>query len=289
MYRVLVPVYEELNIELPDGYRAYARYYAPARCRAAVLYLHGIQSHAGWYEASAERLQEAGMAVLVPDRRGSGRNRQSRGHADSCDQLLADTRVCMDQLLSRTGVAKCAVVGISWGGKLAAAMHVKHSGAISALALVAPGIFPKIDVSSLDKFRIGVAMISNREKAFPIPLNNPELFTGNPERIEFLRHDALQLHEATAAFFLASRRMDKVARRLGKAIPVPVHVFLAGDERIIESEQTKDFVRQLGWRDTTITQYTGARHTLEFEASSDEYLNDLTAWLGDRCITERVV
>ena len=49
--RIIHPVdCEEITIRLPDGYQAYARYWAPADCRGGVLYVHGIQSHAGWYE-----------------------------------------------------------------------------------------------------------------------------------------------------------------------------------------------------------------------------------------------
>jgi len=40
--------FEELTIELPDGYRAYARYWDHPNPRGAVLYHHGIQSHCGW-------------------------------------------------------------------------------------------------------------------------------------------------------------------------------------------------------------------------------------------------
>ena len=48
--------YDERNITLPDGYSAYARYWPVREPAGAVLYLHGIQSHCGWYEESARRL-----------------------------------------------------------------------------------------------------------------------------------------------------------------------------------------------------------------------------------------
>ena len=67
-----MPAFEELTIRLPDGYRAYARLWKANPSRAAVLFLHGIQSHAGWYDLSASRLAQAGFTVLQPDRRGSG-------------------------------------------------------------------------------------------------------------------------------------------------------------------------------------------------------------------------
>jgi len=244
-----------------------------------VLHLHGIQSHAGWYEASARRLCEAGFAVLQPDRRGSGRNQVQRGHAESSPQLLADARACLDELTRRSGCASNYVLGISWGGKLAAALHADDPRGIAGLILVTPGLFPIVDVSAAEKFRIGWSMVANPSRSYDIPLNDPELFTSVPRWIEFLRNDELQLHQATAGFFLASRRMDKVARRLAEARPVPLHLMLAADERIIDNAGTREFVRNLPWPARTITTYENSRHTLEFDPDADAYLEDLVRWI----------
>jgi alpha-beta hydrolase superfamily lysophospholipase len=270
--------FEEITIRLPDGYEAYARYWPTLSCRGAVLYFHGIQSHTGWYEESAARLRAAGFAVLQPDRRGSGRNQVDRGHAESSDQLLEDARCCFDELLKRSGCRSCLVLGVSWGGKMAVAMHAANPEGIDGLVLVAPGLFPIVDVSAAEKFRIGWSMVSNPSKSYDIPLNDPELFTSVPKWIEFLRNDPLQLHQATAGFFLASRRMDKVARRLPRAEPVPLHLMLAADERIIDNDQTRDLIRQLHWRHRRITTYVNSRHSLEFDPDREQFMEDLVGW-----------
>ncbi len=276
-----VPGYEEITIRLPDGYEAYARYWAPKTCRGGVLYLHGIQSHAGWYERSAAAICEAGFAVLQPDRRGSGRNQPDRGHAESSPQLLEDGRICLDELARRSGSECNHVLGVSWGGKMAAAMHADDARGIAGLILVTPGLFPIIDASPAEKFRIGWSMVANPERSYDIPLNDPELFTSVPEWIDYLRDDPLQLHQATAGFFLASRRMDKVVRPLAQAQPVPLHLMLAADERIIDNEKTRAFVRELHWPTSVITTYQDSRHTLEFDPDRDAFLDDLIAWHDD--------
>ncbi|HRX85294.1 MAG TPA: alpha/beta fold hydrolase, partial [Phycisphaerae bacterium] len=221
---------QEFNITMPDGYEAYACYWPAPAGAPAVLHLHGIQSHAGWYTETAQAINRAGFAVLQADRRGSGRNARDRGHADSAPQLIADGRAYAEKLTALSGAERVHVVGVSWGGKLAAALHVTEPQIAASLTLIAPGIFPIVDVSAAEKFRIGWSMVAEPHKAYPIPLNDWELFTDNPERIRFLENDALTLHDATAGFFLASRRMDKIWRNLPAAPPVPVHLVLAGDE-----------------------------------------------------------
>lgn len=272
--------YQELTITLPDGYEAYARYWPADPCRGAVLSLHGIQSHGGWFEVSAGHLQQAGFAVLQPDRRGSGRNLLDRGHAASAEQLVTDAFACLDALVDRSDVPRPQVMGISWGGKLAAAMHATDPTRIAGLALVTPGLFPRSGVSQAEKFRIGCAMLSNPEKSFDIPLNVPELLARDPSWIRYVQQDPLQLHQATAGFFLASRRMDRTIRALGKATPIPLHVFLAADEGIIDNDETCAFIRGLGWNTWAITTYERSRHTIEFDEDRDRFLVDLVSALS---------
>ncbi|NOT00966.1 MAG: alpha/beta fold hydrolase [Phycisphaerales bacterium] len=271
--------FEELTIPLPDGYPAYARFFPAIPCRGGVLYLHGIQSHCGWYESSAARLAGAGFAVLQPDRRGSGRNARDRGHADSCDQLLDDAFAALDVLTARTARESHHLLGVSWGGKLVVAMHARRPTSTESLILVTPGLFPRVGVSKTEMFRIGLSMVGAPHRLYDIPLNDPTLFTGIPERIQFLRHDPLQIHQATAAFYLASRRMDRVVQKLADAPPVPVHLLLAADERIIDNELTRAFVRDLQWPSVSITTYDRSRHTLEFDPDREHYLDDLVTWI----------
>lgn len=274
-------LFEEVTIRLPDGYPAYARLWPAADARGAVLYLHGIQSHCGWFEASAHRLAQAGFTVLQPDRRGSGRNTRDKGHAESSAQLINDALACADLLAERTACEKCHVLGVSWGGKLAAAMHSTHPDRTASLTLITPGIFPLVGVSTAEMFRIGLSMVGSPNRLFDIPLNDPELFTSVPERIAFLVADPLQLHQATAGFYLASRRMDKIIAGLHKASPAPTHLMLAGDEHIIDNEKTRAFIVDLNWPNAVITTYQHSRHTLEFDPDRDAFLEDLVAWISN--------
>jgi len=272
---------EEFTIELPDGYRAFARLWRPAALRGAVLHHHGIQSHSDWYAGSAERLCDAGYAVLQCDRRGSGRNEVDRGHAASADQLIADARAARDELRRRTGVERHHVVGVSWGGKLAVAAYLDHPEGVASLTLVTPGLCPLVGVSKDEAHRIGVAMIYEPETYFDIPLNEPEMFTVSEKWRAFHATDPRTLTQCTAAFYLASRRMDKPILKLGTKPPVPIHLMLAGDERIVDNEKTLDFVTGLGWPDVLVKYYEGARHSVEFE-QPERFYADLTEFVDQQ-------
>jgi len=272
------------TISLSDGYRSAVRWWRPPKPRGAVLYLHGIQSHGGWYEASAGMLADRGFAVLMPDRRGSGLNQDQRGHAISAQQCLADVAEMLDHLLLAVGRTDAHVVGISWGGKLAAALAGTAAGPkIRTLSLVAPGIYPKVDLSPTEKFRVGLAMVHDRGRPFEIPLNAPRLFTANPERLRFLEQDDLKLTQVTASFLLASRRLDRLARRFWeKPWRGAVHLMLAGQDKIIENERTRAWLRGLPVQDRRTTEYPDAEHTLEFEPNPEPFFRDLCDWIEAR-------
>lgn len=273
--------FDELQLRLPDGYKAYARFWAPAGAlRGAVLYHHGIQSHCGWYEASARHLAQAGYAVLQVDRRGSGRNLADRGHADSAEQLITDSAAVRDELFRRTGLSRYHMVGVSWGGKLAVAAYVAEPAGLVSLTLVTPGLFPKIGVSRAEMARIGFAMLYEPRSLFDIPLNDPELFTTNPHWQDFFRRDELTLRKCTAGFYLASRRMDKVIARLPQSAPIPVHLLLAGDERIVDNDKTDRFIRDLNWSGSKISLHENARHSLEFEGDPTVYFRQLAEFIA---------
>lgn len=273
-------LFTELAVRLPDGYEAYARYWPAETPRGAVLYHHGIQSHSGWYHASAALVRDAGYSVLQVDRRGSGCNSQARGHADSAEQLISDAEAAGDELKRRSGFERCHVVGVSWGGKLAVAAHAAHPERALSLTLVTPGLFPIIGVSKTTMAQIGFAMLYEPKLLFDIPLNDPVMFTKVERWQAFFRDDELTLRQCTAGFYLASRRMDRIVNRLRDSRPVPVHLFLAGEERIVDNDATEEFVRGLGWPGTQITTYATARHSLEFDVP-EAYFKALIGFISE--------
>ena len=109
-----------------DGYTFRYRHFEPDSNPSAYLVgLHGIQSHSGWYEYSCEALGTRGIDVRFLDRRGSGQNEQQRGHAPHADRLINDVRqfllhVAYERDRTRPD-APIILLGLSWGGRLAAA------------------------------------------------------------------------------------------------------------------------------------------------------------------------
>lgn len=262
-----------------DGYRwRYRNYAPPGDPMAEVVCIHGIQSHAGWYEHSCTRLAQAGYRVSFLDRRGSGMNEEKRGDAPGFRRLIDDIAE-FAQERRKTG-RKVVLLAISWGGKLAVAMQRRRPGLVDGLALLCPGFFARVRPSLRQRLAIAGSRLYRPTRLFPIPLNDPELFTENPKWLDFLRTDPLALRQATARLLLESVRLDMYLRICPKHVRVPVLLLLAGRDRIINNERTRRYVERFATSDKSIIEYPAAHHTLEFEPEPDKFIDDMLAWLA---------
>ncbi len=270
-----------------DGYRWKYRQYVPAGTpKGALVFLHGIQSHGGWYEVSCNKLCQAGYQVSFLDRRGSGLNPLDRGDAPGGFRRLLDDIGEFLTALPRTvprghtvGRLPVFLAGISWGGKLAVALERRHPGLIDGMVLMCPGLFVKVRPPLFQRLRIFFLRWISPRKRFAIPLNDPELFTASPRWQQFLRDDPLRLHDATARFLVESVRLDGYLRFVPKYVHVPVLLLLAENDRVIRNEKTRAFVDRFATPDKKAIEYPGAHHTLEFEPDPDVFLNDMKVWL----------
>lgn len=280
-----------------DGYILHGRVWpATGAAREAFVYLHGIQSHGGWFERSAALLAESGAAVVLPDRRGSGRNGGPRGDAASIERLLADLDEIVSAVRARFGVARVALVAVSWGGRLAVEWALRRREWVSRMLLIAPGVFPAVDVGLATRARIAAALLAGGRRLFEIPLSDAALFTDNPARQAFIRGDADKLTHATARFLYASSRLEGRVRRLGRgALPAPAALVLASDDRIIRNEPTRAWFERVSGSRGRAARAGGSdnfcvlrgAHTLEFGTDAGAFFATIALWRDGKALPSK--
>ena len=276
------------------GAKLHYREWCVASPRGRVVILHGIESHSGWYLASGSFLAKKGFAVYALDRRGSGLNLEDRGDTPSFKTLLEDIRLFIEglpDLPHPTGQvqprpeeqapppAPLHLIGISWGGKLATALTLLHPEHITSLMLITPGLASKVDFSTREKLDIFFSSLFAARRKFKIPIEEPEMFTANPQKIEYIKADGLRLKEATARFFAESVKLDLFLRKRIHLLRKPLFLMLAGIDPIIDNQRIISLVEQIPADEKKIKVYAHYHHTLEFEENPQEFLEDLAAWV----------
>lgn len=265
-----------MSFNTSDGYPLYFRAYVPHdKPKGHLVCLHGIQSHGGWYAASCRKLAEAGYIVSYLDRRGSGLNWLARGDVPSYDRLLKDIR----EFIAADGLdIPVTLIATSWAGKLGVLLAAEEKPVMERLVLLCPGLFPQVKPPLPVRLGIAGSRLTHPTKRFPIPLADPELFTQQSDWQQFLRDDPLSIHHATARLLVESYLLDGAVKRIGQLQPMPTLLMLAGKDRIIRNDVTREWFGKVAPQ-CSVLEYSEAHHTLEFE-SGQPFVKDLLTWLG---------
>ncbi|MCA9040506.1 MAG: alpha/beta fold hydrolase [Planctomycetaceae bacterium] len=266
-----------------DGYRHHYRYYpATGAERGIIIALHGIQSHSGWYGYSSQRLAEAGYHLYFLDRRGSGMNFRARGDARHAERLVNDVAQFARWGQHQHSDLPMTLLGLSWGGKLAAVTASRFSSLFNRLILLYPGLRAFVRPSRFQLWKLKLAeWFEVLDKKVPIPLGEPALFTNEPGARLFIRQDPLMLEEVTSGFLIANRDLDHETRQpeMARKLTMPNILFLAGQDRIINNRETEELFRTFPNLKNEMRVYDEAAHTLEFEPNRDAIFSDLIDWL----------
>jgi alpha-beta hydrolase superfamily lysophospholipase len=263
------------------GYKLHYRHFQPVgMSKGTIVFIHGIQSHGGWYETSCKKFAQAGYRVLFLDRRGSGLNEVSRGDSPSFRTLLDDLKEFLQyQRKEIAGTTPLIIGAISWGGKIAFGLEIRMANLVDGFLLLAPGFCPKVHPTRKERFFIALGSLFAPRRLFNIPLNDPELFTTNPSAQKFLKEDPLALRKATARFLLDSVRLDFYLRIFRTKISKPILLLIAGQDKIIDNEKTIEFVKRFSSGSLTIKEYPEAHHTFEFEPEPQKHIEEIEEWL----------
>jgi acylglycerol lipase len=267
-----------------DGRRLAVRVWKPVDPpRARVVFLHGVASHGGWYTRSCHYLNQARFEVHFLDRRGSGVNTEGRGDVDRYETWIDDVAMYLERVGNGRPVVLC---GISWGGRLAAAVARQHPGLICGLALLCPGLYSHFEPGMIQKLALAAPLpqrlLSRRVR---IPLRHPSLFSDTPRWRDFVASDPLTLREVTIRFARADRRLTRFARESAPFIHTPTLLMLGGRDRIVANRQTRAFLSRTAATHKTVIEYENGGHTLEFEADPSRYFSDLADWIGQSIAT----
>ena len=276
---MLTPASELRFFTQADGYRTAARVWETTSPTATIVFLHGIVSHGGWYVETCRALATADIDVHFLDRRGSGLNLPERGDVDSWTTWLADVERYLTRLPQPV-----YLLGVSWGGKLAAAIARRRPDLIAGVGLICPGLFAKQQPGPLRRTFIRFAAMRTRlsRRRVTIPLADTALFADTETWQDFVRNDPLALRQITLRFAREDLELTNYAVGKPAAISTPALLVLAGRDRIVENEPTSTWFQQLRSEDRTVIEYPTAPHTLEFAAGSPTYVGDLIEWVKTR-------
>lgn len=262
--------------------------------KPVALYLHGIEGHAEWFSNTALVLNQAGISVYAPDRRGAGLNFFERGHVENAQVLLEDVEFFLSLIAERHPGAPLFLIGNCWGAKVAAIVasethkwstkRAEHPAKpeLSGLVLICPAIKTKPDLKFTDKLSIAAALIAGKDalkEQLPIPLTTL-MFTDNHVFLDYIDKDPLRLTSASKAFYFASFLLSLKSARIAPSIKIPTLILQSDNDEIVDVPGIESWFSKIAAADKKYKKYDGAAHSMDFDKRQFmDYARDLTEWI----------
>lgn len=271
------------TFEARDGTELAARVYG-TDTSTRVLYLHGVNSHAGLLNHSAGLLQAAtGAQIITPDARGHGASGGAPfqvEHIGQYEEDLADILAA----LRRDGPGKIFLAGHSMGGGVALrSTLLEGRGPVDGYILLAPnfGDGPTAhDAPSGDGAAAARAVVHFDVGGFVgvLMYNIVGLTFANDTPVLFFNHPETPVAYTYAAVMSAQPTVPNDAPTALAALDAPALVLIGAQDQVFKASAYPAFVAEHAAREATVEIVPDHRH--------DTLINDaavaarVAAWLA---------
>jgi alpha-beta hydrolase superfamily lysophospholipase len=271
------------TLALADGVKLFFRYWrAPDAQAPALIVLHGLGAHTGWFIDMGNALNARGLTVYMDDHRGFGRSGGARGHVRDATMYLRDSAAFLNEVEQRQPGAPLFVLGHSMGGIFAT--YVARADAaggqnrLRGLILVNPWIQDVVKVPATRVIPGIVAGMLGSAKPFPLEPDTT-LMTSQPEATQLLNADTYWVRNQSKAFLYQISRLRLALPKRARQVRLPALVIQTEGDRTLSQAATRRFYERLASADKTYVTYPDFGHDFEFEPHRAVLDDGLADWI----------
>ena len=274
---------DHLVVTARDGLQLKVGAYPAPGDGPVVLISHGIASHMGWYRPLAQELRGRGLSVYTPDRRGTGLSQGSRGHMPSWRLVVDDLQRVADEVARRHPGRPLHLLGISLGAVFSAGAVLDRPERYASLLASAPGFVARFKLPLRRRLRVLKRSFLDPERLYDLPFGMSTL-TDREDWQQVLRADPLRTRKVTARFLVEMFRMQKATGRELGLLKLPLLVYLAGDDELIDNEAVlglltrSDRPSRPGQAVKRVEIFEGASHILPASQPRAAFCDALQNW-----------
>ena len=270
----------EEKIAGPAGLRLFVRSWRPERePRAAVLIVHGFNSHSGYYEWTAEQLVAANFAVYALDLHGRGQSDGERFYTESFAGYIADVEAAFGLVRLREPDLPVFLVGHSAGGVIASNFALDHQAELAGLVCESFAFrvyAPAFALTALE----GLSRVAPHLRVLKLPNDK---FSRDRSVVEFMNTDPLIAKEVQPTLTVAEMwRADQRLERDFGLLTLPVLIMHGTEDRVTKPEGSRMFYERAGSPDKTLMLYDGYYHDLLADTGRERVMADIITWLDAR-------
>jgi len=273
-------------IKTPDGVELFVRAWplpAGARRRGSALIIHGLGEHSGRYGHVAAALNDIGVAVRGYDHRGFGQSGGPQATIPSLNALVDDAKIVFDAFAAEAKAAGDPappfLLGHSMGGAIAA--RAVTGGWIRPRGLVLSSPALKLRMPAIMRLFVAVGswITPNLVQPHGLPLDK---ISHDPRVLAEAAADPLCHDKATPRLIAFILDAGECALRDAAKLDVPTLLLVAGEDRLVDPQGSREFAAALPPGHGTLHWYAPLWHEVfnEREPDRSRVLGDLQGWIA---------
>ncbi len=276
---------KESSFEGVGGLKIFTRRWQPeGKPRGVMILIHGFNAHSGYMIWPAEEFAAHGLACYALDLRGRGKSEGERFYVEKFSDYLGDVDKLVRIAKSENPGLPVYVLGHSAGGVIATSYVFEHQSEIAGLICESFAYDVGLpDVAGL--ILKGIGYLTPHLHVYTL---KNELFSRNPEAVEFMNNDPLIANESQPAE--TAVEMLKAADRLTENFPkftVPVLIIHGTADGATQPAGSQHFYDAAGSTDKTLKLYEGHYHDLLNDVDREIVMADIQSWIDERLPAER--
>lgn len=257
------------------------RLWEPSLSCASLVLVHGLGAHSARWEALAEYFIRNNISSCAIDLKGFGLSKDFKGHTDSFAVYFDDIRRLARLVRDQHQGKKVFCVGESMGALLVYLLGLQDPTFCDGLILISPAFTTKVDLTAWDYIKVFAPLFYNPKKRFDLPLTSA-MCTRDVDYQKKIDSDERECHVATTQLLTRIVFAQLRAHFLKKEMRLPILFLLAGDDRIVDTEDSKRIFQGLHGADKEVIEYEGMFHALSIDIGKEKVFEDILKWVVKR-------
>lgn len=247
--------------------------------KAAVVIVHGFNSHSGYYQWVAEQLTSNGFETYAIDLRGRGKSDGERFYIADYNEIVADIHQLVSIVKEAHHDLPVFVLGHSAGGVMSAVYMLAHQDSVA-------GFICESFAFQVPAPDFAIAVMKGLSHLFPhahvLKLNNED-FSRDPSVVAAMNEDPLIAHETQPTKTVQQLALaDEELKKRFPDIKLPILILHGTADKATKPEGSKTFYDASTATDKTLKLYDGHYHDLLNDLNKEIVMKDILAWLNER-------
>jgi alpha-beta hydrolase superfamily lysophospholipase len=246
-----------------------------AEVRGSVVIMHGLGDHSGRYLHLAKFFNDCGLSVRCYDQRGHGRSEGPRGDVINGDPMIQDAAIVIDDFAAHFADPPW-LFGDSMGGLFAARFALAGLSRLRGVILSSPALAVRLSGVETALFKALEALAP----WFGVPIGLSARFLSHDSQVAVAYKADPLVHGRISARLMRSMLSSMAyCQSHAAAMSVPTLLLVAGDDRLVDTEGSKQFFAQLPPGLAQLHVYDGFYHEIFNEVEAERPYADLRTWL----------